>query len=628
MKYYLVHEILCAAMRKGLVLSLPVVLLSGGEWMRGDDSVGSLGKVEVNADQQSLNETLGAPLINSFDSSISHENTNFTEETLYSRQQNEKAKKSAARLESTENIDEAKKVIKEVLGMDASLAVKTDFRKASLLRLATHSEQNKSYEEAQKYLSEYLNRYSDDALIPVVLLRQGDLFRKMGAYDLERQKYYDVIKAAPKVSLDGKFDLNYVKQVAFIARSQIADSFYEEASKLPQYEAKGKYASAAEMYNRLAADDEANTKVITLKYIRSLYKQGEYSRVTDAGDKYLKRFEDGPSTDGGEVRYLVLDSRRQNSNGGEDYREYREWFELAPAQTDGGSDLKWRLKAARDLADELFDSKKYDESLEFYRTLAGLLSGSATDPEEYLFLMLGIKRVLANAKAQEANNVSGFEISNSINPMIVGLVNRAHSGNVQISQLDTFLKGGSEDSIKGEGGGRLPEWSKLKPVIEESLSVLVEECNKAYTSVLPIYYRMALCAENIPARSALAHYEKIRVGVIDIAKESMGFDENEVYANQEVKLHVLKKSSEDDGVNGILVCIWNGIPSAGMELTSGDGNSRIKITDYVGLAKLPDGADIHSKSLPLKLVSDMASWRISTLKWRENFNKQVTNIGE
>jgi tetratricopeptide (TPR) repeat protein len=217
MKYYLVHDILCAAMRKGLVLSLPVVLLSGGEWMRGDDSVGSRGKVEVNVDQQSLNETLGAPLINSFDSSISHENTNFTGETLYSRQQNEKAKQRAASLGSTQNIDEAKKVIKDVLGMDASLAVKTDFRKASLLRLATHSEQNKSYEEAQKYLSEYLNRYSDDALIPVVLLRQGDLFRKMGAYDLERQKYYDVIKAAPKVSLDGnKFDLKYVKQLALI----------------------------------------------------------------------------------------------------------------------------------------------------------------------------------------------------------------------------------------------------------------------------------------------------------------------------------------------------------------------------------------------------------------------------
>ena len=629
MKYSIIYDFLCAVMRRGLVLWLPIVLLSGGGSMRGDDTVDPHGKGEVSVNQKSLNESLGAPLINSSDSSISHENTNFTGETLYSKQQNEKAKQKAASLGSTRNIEDAKKVIKDVLGMDASLSVKTDFRKASLLRLATHSEQKKSYEEAQKYLSEYLQRYSDDALIPVVLLRQGDLFRKMGAYDLERQKYYDVIKAAPKVNLDGEFDLNYVKQVAFIARSQIADSFYEEAGKLPQYEARDKYANAAEMYSRLATDDEANKRVITFKYIRSLYKQGEYAGVTSAGANYLKSFEDGPSSDEGEVRYLVLDSNRRNANGGQDHLAgYRDWFELAPARAGGGSDLEWRLKAARDLASELFDAKKYVESIEFYRTLAGLLSGSAADPEEYLYLMLGIKRVLANAEAQEANNVSGFEISNSIKPMIVALMNRARSGNVQMSLFDSFLGAGNENGAKGEGGDRLPEWSQLKPLVLKSLSVLGEECNKAYTSVLPVYYRMALCAENIPAKSALANYEKMRVGVIDVAKVSIGFDENAVYANQEVKLHVLKKSSEDDGVNGILVCVWNGVPSAGVELTSGDGETRIKITDFVGLAKLPGGSSIHTKSLPLKLVSDMASWRIGTLKWREDFNKQVTNIGE
>ena len=236
--------------------------------------------------------------------------------------------------------------------------------------------------------------------------------------------------------------------------------------------------------------------------------------------------------------------------------------------------------------------------------------------------MLGIKRVLADAEAQEANNVSGFEISNSIKPMIVALMDRARLGKVQISPFDSFF------TDNDEGGDRLSEWSELKLHMVKALSFFGVECNKAYTSVLPVYYRMALCAENIPDQPALANYEKMRVGVVDIGKESIGFDENGVYENQEVKLHVLKKSSEDDGVSGILVCVWNGVPSSGVELTSVDGDTRIKITDFVGLAKLPDGVSIHSKSLPLKLVSDMASWRISTLKWRENFNKQVTNIGE
>ena len=39
--------------------------------------------------------------------------------------------------------------------------------------------------------------------------------------------------------------------------------FMRRPARLPQYEAKGKYANAAEMYNRLAADDEANKRVIT-----------------------------------------------------------------------------------------------------------------------------------------------------------------------------------------------------------------------------------------------------------------------------------------------------------------------------------------------------------------------------
>ncbi len=82
MKYYPVHNIMCALIRRGLVLSLPVVLLLGDISMCGDDSVGSRGSKEVGVNQKALNESLGAPLINSPDSSISHENTNFTEETL------------------------------------------------------------------------------------------------------------------------------------------------------------------------------------------------------------------------------------------------------------------------------------------------------------------------------------------------------------------------------------------------------------------------------------------------------------------------------------------------------------------------------------------------------------------
>ncbi len=590
--------------------------------LRGETPTEPKGGAEIRDEQRSVNDLLGAPLINNPDSSIATENTSFSEETAYSKQQDEKARLKSKELGATQNSEDAKAVIREVLGLDASPSVKTDFRKASLLQLASHAEQKKAYEEAQKYLSEYLQRYSDDALIPVVLLRQGDLFRKMGAYDLERQKYYDVIKSAPKVKLGGRFDLNYVKRIAFIARSQIADSFYEEAGKLPQHRAKDKYVSASEMYGRLTTAELADKRVITLKLVRSLYKQGDYDGVVSAGSNYFQKFKNGPERDVDEVRYLMLDSARRGPSATQDYLAgYRDWFGSPPGHGGNGEALKWRFKAARDLAGELFNEGKYADSLAFYRTLAGLLSGTVTRPEEYLYLMLDIKRALSRAEALEADGTPGPEISSSIEPMLLDIQERAKSSSVQLPLVNAV------SSDRGKAGiGAVADWSSLKPALVKTLDDLAADCEKAYTAILPILYRIALCNEKIPAQSALGDYEKIRVGVMDVEAKPGVVSENVVFSNQGVKLHILKKPAAGTDPQGVLICVWHGIPAPGTELKSEDGGETVKIVDFVGLANLANGTNLHEKSLPLKLVSDMTSWRISTLKWEESFKKQVAEI--
>ncbi len=625
MTFFTGHHLPSFALRHSLTVVFSVVLFSLNP-VRGDTPTEPPGETEINDEQRSVNDLLGAPLINNPDSSIATENTKFSEETAYSKQQNEKARLKSKDLGATQNTEDAKAVIREVLGLDASPSVKTDFRKASLLQLASHSEQKKAYEEAQKYLSQYLQRYSDDALIPVVLLRQGDLFRKMGAYDLERQKYYDVIKSAPKVKLSGRFDLNYVKRIAFIARSQIADSFYEEAGKLPRHRAKDKYVSASEMYARLTEAEEADKRVITLKYVRSLYNQGNHDGVVKVGGSYFQKFENGPERDEDEVRYLVLDSSRRESTRAQDYLAgYRDWFESPPGHGSDGVALKWRLKASRDLAGELFNEGNYADSLEFYRTLADLLSGTVTRPEEYLYLMLSIKRVLSRAEALEAGDTPGPEISNLIEPMLLDVQGRAKSSLVRIPLINAVLNDSGNGSFKGGSSGAA-EWSSIKPALVKSLDVLAVECEKAYTFILPILYRIALCSEKIPAQSALGKYEKIRVGVMDVEANPGVVDNNAVFSNEEVKFHILKKPVAGNDSQGVLICVWHGIPASGMELKSEDGGGGVKIVDFVGLANLASGINLHEKSLPLKLVSDMASWRISTLKWEESFKKQVTEI--
>jgi len=621
MRVELAHHLRNLAQRHVLAVVFFVILFTVGR-AQGETPVQAQSESGISNDQRSVNDLLGAPLINSADSSIATENTKFSQETAYSKQQNKLASQKSIELGASQNTEDAKTVIREVLGLDASAMIKTDFRKASLLQLATHSEQKKAYEEAQKYLSEYLRRYPDDALIPVVLLRQGDLFRKMGAYDLERQKYYDVIKSAPKVKLEGKFDLPYVKRIALIARSQIADSFYEEAGKLPDHRAKEKYVSASEMYSRLLGAEQAEKRVVTIKYIRALYKQGNHDGVVNAGGSYFTQFNDGPAMDEDEVRYLVLDSARQGSGSTHDYLAgYRDWFKSPPRGGSTGDALKWRLKAAGDLAGKLFNDGNYVDSLEFYQALAGLVSGSAVRPDEYLHLMLGIKRVLAMAEPLEAEGAHGSEIFNAIEPMLLKVKSRARSSAVNLKSIDSV----SSDSGKGKINPGV-DWSNLKPMLVKTHDDLKVECQNAYTAVIPILYRIALCSENIPGQSALDVYEKIRVGVVDIEAAPGVALPNAIFASQETKFHIISNQTEGKDPQGVLVCAWHGIPSPGMELINEDTGDSIKIIDFVGLAKLGDGTSLHEKSLPLKLISDMAAWRINTLKWEERFKKQVAEI--
>ncbi len=575
---------------------------------------------EISDGQKAVNDFLGVPLINSPDSSIAYGNANFTKETPYNRQQNEKARLKVDSLSSTRTVEDAEEVIREVLQFDVSSSVKADFKKASLLQLAAHSEQKRSLEEAQKYLSEYLQRYSDDSLIPVVLLRQGDLYRKMGAYDLERQKCYDVIKAAPKVELGGKYDLDYVKRVAFIARFQIADSFYAEAEKLPFYAAKANYANAADMYKRLLTDAQSNKSVVSIKYIRSLFKQGEYRKVKSAGESYLEQFSEVSEANDGEVQYLLLDAVRRT--GDQDYLSgYRDWFGRSPAVGRDREELEWRLKAAADLASELYDEKKYADSMEFYQALAKLTSGEVKEPEHYLLVMLTIRRILRVAAVLEAADGSEFEIANKIKPILVELQEQAATAKVG---LDSIIQG--DNTREGEEGADFLAWSVVKPALKKTLGNLIRECDSIYTAILPVIYRIALCSEKTNPDSALSHYERIRVGAIDIKPTSAILRVNEVYQNEKIKLHVLKAGMSPDKTRGLLVCVWNGVPVDGDEVQSEDGSDQVIISDYVGLADLSDGTNLHDKSLSLKLVADMAAWRISTLKWREKFSMQVKDI--
>ena len=122
MTFFTAHHLPYFALRHSLDVVFFVALFSLNT-LQGETPTEPKGGAEISDEQKSVNDLLGAPLINNPDSSIATENTKFSEETAYSKQQNEKARLKSKDLGATQNTEDAKAVIREVLGLDASSSV-------------------------------------------------------------------------------------------------------------------------------------------------------------------------------------------------------------------------------------------------------------------------------------------------------------------------------------------------------------------------------------------------------------------------------------------------------------------------------------------------------------------------
>ena len=243
--------------RRSTIIGLFAIACYFGGDVYGDENKGSLGgkKPELSEEQKGFNKEFGSDVVQTTDSTIATKNINLKNSVSINYKADAEAEKLVKDLSEEKSLESAKGIIDKLFSSEASSSVKRKGRKAALSRLATLADREGRLEESQQYLAEYVKRYPNDQLIPVVLLRQGDLYRKMGAYDLERQKYYDVIKAAPRVKLDkDQFDLQYVKRVVLIARSQIAESFFDEGKRKPLESAEESYSNSVEMFRKLKGE--------------------------------------------------------------------------------------------------------------------------------------------------------------------------------------------------------------------------------------------------------------------------------------------------------------------------------------------------------------------------------------
>ena len=680
------------------------------------------------------------------DSSSKTSGKNKTGSGTFNNRVDEDAKKIVRKLTGAGSSAEAKEYIEKIFSSEASKDVKYQAQKISLRKLASLAEEEGRLEDAQQYLAVYVKRFPDDSLIPLVLLNQGKLYRKMGAYDLERQKCYDVIKAAQGVELDrDKYNLNYVKRAVLTAQINIAESFFDEAKKMPTKLAEMGFSNSVEQFQRLTNSvelldqgsefdglelGELNNADISLKLIRALHelsiskrsklsisKRGNkesidadkqeveksFKEVHDEGDRFIKNYDAAATKKKGEVLYYVLHAIR-NSNvapskiSSELIKEFEDLYKLN--KENDVKTLPWILKGASELGQYFFqkgkDEKgKKDEKEESFENAkrvfemhVELIAGGKGESEKLLEMLYGLQyaETLIDEKIKQNslyndtfNDVRGIVdyVKSGAKTIGLKLPLLSNLGEIGVDEdgdgkdaYDELLTGHSDTNpdnvpsrseveekvkLKGVGndaGGKdaneekssetsdtapdgfsdnenLKNNEKLKNMVTQSIKYLKSQANIRYRHILPVLYNLGLCYENLSnIDEALTVFERIPAAVVKVNPLKGEFADDAIFESPDtpLKFQVVKLLDNDLYPGAALVCHRDGEIKKGDVVRSKDDKNELEIEHFLSLDSLLTQKHVGDGSLSLRLIRDMAVWRVNNLSWLSEFKDGVNDV--
>ena len=661
----------------------------------------------------------------------------------------ENAKKIVQDLNGAGSSAEAKEYIEKIFSSDASKNVKYQAQKISLRKLASLAEEEGRFEDAQQYLAVYVKRFPDDELIPVVLLNQGELYRKMGAYDLERQKCYDVIKAAQGVQLDrDKYNLNYVKRAVLTAQINIAESFFDEAKKMPTKLAEMGFSNSVEQFQTLTKSvkqfqtltnsvelldqgsefdglelGELNNVDLSLKLIRALHelsiskrsklsisKRGNkesidadkqeveksFQEVHDEGDRFIKNYDAAVTEKKGEVLYYVLHAIRNSKfepsevDSSELLKEFEALYKLSSEKD--MKTLPWILKGAGELGQYFFQKGKgekgkdekedsYEKASLVFGMHVELIAGGKGESEKLLELLYGLQyagtlideKIKQNSLYNDTFNdvrgivdyvKSGAEKIGLKLPLLsnLGVIGMDVDGD-GMDAYDELFTGHSDTNpdnvpsrsevdekvkLKGLGndaGGKdaneeklsvnsdtAPDVSdneKLKNMVTQSIKYLKSQANIRYRHILPVLYNLGLCYENLSnIDQALTVFERIPAAVVKVNPLKGEFVDDAIFESPDtpLKFQVVKLLNNTLYPDAALVCHLGGEIKKGDVVRTKDGKNEIEIEHFLSLDSLLTQKHVGDGSLSLRLIRDMAVWRVNNLSWLSEFEDGLNDV--
>jgi tetratricopeptide (TPR) repeat protein len=247
------------------------------------------------------------------------------------------------------------KLVALVQGLDTP----DSLRRAGMIELALTAQDNQELPRAQQIYTQFINTYPDDPGIPELLLRQGLLYREMGAYANAINKFFAVLNSSLKVRGE---NLEYYQKLVLQAQAEIADTYY----------AQGKYQDASYNYTRLLKTESVvlNRAGVRFKLAQCYVQLERQTEAITVAQDYLRLHAGQP--DEPEIRYLLATSFKKVGRKREAMEQVMALLEnqqrVKSAQPERW--VYWQQRTGNDIANQLYHEGDFQNALMIYTQLA------------------------------------------------------------------------------------------------------------------------------------------------------------------------------------------------------------------------------------------------------------------
>lgn len=231
-------------------------------------------------------------------------------------------------------------------------------KKTALLEMAFTHQKAQNYPDALKSYGIFLKRYQDDANVPEVLLRQGLLYREIGAPQVALAKFHTVMTVALNLNMD---EFDYYRGLVVMAQSQIAETYYQQ----------GKLKEASEKYEILLRTEASlpNRNLIQYMLILCLSGMKDHPEVIGHAQDFLTHHPD--EKEAPHIRYLLASSLKETGRNAESLSHVLTLLKSESAN-DSPNWRSWQQRTGNEIANQLYQDGDYMRALDVYLNLAEL----------------------------------------------------------------------------------------------------------------------------------------------------------------------------------------------------------------------------------------------------------------